>query len=427
MSPAKRWVADTAGGLPRPFWHLWLATLVNRAGSFVIIVLAIYLTTVRGFDITYAGLVIGLWGAGGAIGVLLGGVAADRIGRKPTYLTAFYAASGMMLVLGFTTSQAGIAVAVFLLGMVGEAVRPAMSAMMVDIVPNRDRMRAFSLHYWAINLGFTVSAVLAGVLAGIDYQLLFVLDAATTFLAATLVAVKVREPSRQSVPARDIGVRAPGLRTVFADRVFLAFVACNILVAFVFLQHLSTLPLAMIGDGLSTGTYGLVIALNGVLIVAGQLFVPRLIKGRPHAAMLACAALVIGVGFGLTAVADTAWLYAVTVLVWTFGEMINSPSSATTLAELAPAHLRGRYQGVFSLSWSVASFTAPTAGAWVQQHLGDPALWLGCLGLMLAAAAIHLLSGPARVRRAAEVARAEIPTAPKTPTPDPASPVPATA
>ena len=47
-----------------------------------------------------------------------------------------------------------------------------------------------------------------------------------------------------------------------------------------FLQHISMLPIAMGDDGLSPATYGSVIALNGVLIVVGQLFVPRLIRGR---------------------------------------------------------------------------------------------------------------------------------------------------
>jgi len=156
-------------------------------------------------------------------------------------------------------------------------------------------------------------------------------------------------------------------------------------------------------DGLPASTYGTVIALNGVLIVAGQLFVPRLLRGRSHASALAVAAVVFGIGFGLTAFADTAVLYALTVLVWTAGEMLNSPSNSATNAALSPAHLRGRYQGVFSLSWSVASFAAPIIGGAVLQYAGAATLWLGCFGLALVVAVIHLLAGPARERRAAEL------------------------
>jgi MFS family permease len=290
---------------------------------------------------------------------------------------------------------------VFLLGMVSEASRPAAVALMIDLVPERDRMRAFSLNYWVINLGFAVSAFLAGILAGVDFRLLFVIDAATTVAAATLIVFAIKEPVRHR-PA--VVSSAPGgLRTVFTDRVFMAFVGVNLLTSLIFMQHLSSLPLSMSRDGLPASTYGTVIALNGVLIVAGQLFVPRLLRGRSHASALAVAAVVFGVGFGLTAFADTAVLYALTVLVWTAGEMLNSPSNSATNAALSPAHLRGRYQGVFSLSWSVASFAAPIIGGAVLQYAGAATLWLGCFGLALVVAVIHLLAGPARERRAAEL------------------------
>jgi MFS family permease len=117
--------------------------------------------------------------------------------------------------------------------------------------------------------------------------------------------------------------------------------------------------------------------------------------------------VVLGIGFGLTAFADTAAFYAVTVLVWTVGEMFHAPSNSTLNAELAPAALRGRYQGVFSLSWSGASFVAPVIGGLVLQYAGSAAVWLGCFGLAVVVAVIHLLSGPSRERRAAALAAAE--------------------
>jgi len=420
----RQWVDETAGGLPRQFWYLWGTTLVNRIGSFVLVVLALYLTKERGFSESYAGLVIGLWGAGGAIGTLIGGVLADRWGRKPTYLTALFGGATMMLVVGFTRGQAAITVAVFLLGLVSEASRPAAMALMIDLVPERDLMRAYSLNYWVINVGFAVSAFLAGMVASVDFRLLFVIDAATTVAAATLIVFAIKEPVRHR-PAPVTPHARGGLRTVFTDRVFMAFVGVNLLTSLIFMQHLSSLPLSMSRDGLPASTYGTVIALNGVLIVAGQLFVPRLLRGRSHASSLAVAAVVFGVGFGLTAFADTAVLYAVTVLVWTAGEMLNSPANSATNAALSPAHLRGRYQGVFSLSWSAASFLAPIIGGAVLQYAGAATLWLGCLGLALVVAVIHVLAGPARDRRAAALA-AEARPAPVKPEPEP-EPAPALA
>ncbi|HEY0696290.1 MAG TPA: MFS transporter [Micromonospora sp.] len=403
MRRVRGWFRETTGGLPATFWYLWAGTLVNRMGAFVLVFLAIYLTEARGFDSFQAGLVLGMWGVGGGVGTMIGGVLTDRWGRRPTLLTGHLGAAAMMLALGLARELWLVAVSALLLALFAEAVRPAFSAMMIDVVPPADRMRAFSLNYWAINLGFACAAVLAGLAAEVSYLLLFVVDAATTLATAAIVFVRVREtrPATVAAPGRLPDPPTGGLRAVLADRVFLGFAVLNVFSALVFLQHISMLPIAMGDDGISPATYGSVIALNGVLIVAGQLFVPKLVGDRSRSAVLALASVVVGVGFGLTAFADVAWFYAITVLVWTLGEMLASPANSTLVAELSPAALRGRYQGVFSLSWAVATFAAPIGGGFVRESLGDPALWLGCAALSALVAVGQLLSGPARERRAA--------------------------
>ncbi|MFC4016943.1 MDR family MFS transporter [Micromonospora sp. GCM10011542] len=402
MRTMRSWFRETTGGLPTTFWYLWTGTLINRLGSFVLVFLAIYLTQERGFSPSQAGLVIGLWGVGGAVGTTIGGTLADRWGRRPTLLTAHLGGAAMMLGLGLARSLWAVALGALLLGLFAEASRPAFGAMMIDVVPEKDRLRAFSLNYWAINLGFACAAVLAGLAAQVDYLALFVIDAATTLITALIIFARVRE-TRHAGAGRTAGAAAPrgALRTILTDRVYLGFVALNLFAALVFLQHISMLPIAMGDAGLSPATYGSVIALNGVLIVVGQLFVPRLIRGRSRSHVLALASVVMGVGFGLTAFASTVWFYGLTVLIWTVGEMLNSPSNSSLIAELSPAELRGRYQGVFSLSWQVAGASAPILGGLVREHAGNATLWLGCAAIGGLTALAHLISGPARERRAA--------------------------
>ncbi|MEU4618654.1 MFS transporter [Actinoplanes sp. NPDC023801] len=392
------WLRQAAGGLPRQFWFLWAGTLINRVGSFAVLFLSIYLTAERGFSQSQAGLILGIYGVGGAIGTLGGGVLADRWGRRPTMLVAQFGSAALMLALGLVTTYPQIAVATFLLGLFAEAVRPAFSAMMIDIVPERDRVRAFSLNYWAINLGFALAAVIAGFAAKVDYLLLFAGDAATTLITATITAIFLTETR----PARTAGRKAGhgGLGAALRDGNFVVYLLLTFIVVLVVLQHLSTLPISMLADGHTAATYGMVIAVNGVLIVFGQLFVPKLIEGRDSAKVLAVAALLMGSGFGLVALAETPVVYALTVIIWTLGEMLQSPSNAATVAALAPPSLRGRYQGLNSLSWSAGTALAPILGGLVLQRAGGAVLWGGCFVLCVVAAVGHLLAGPARARRA---------------------------
>jgi MFS family permease len=190
----------TAGGLPRTFWYLWSGTLINRLGSFVIIVLAFYLTSARHFSAAFAGLVLGLYGIGGMAATLIGGVLADRWGRRRTLLLSHLSGATAMVTLGLLHDRWWIAAGVAILGASSEMARPAFSALMIDVVPERDRLRAFSLNYWAINLGFACSAVIAGFAAHLGYLPLFLADAATTVVTAVIVLTRVRDVPRP--PAR---------------------------------------------------------------------------------------------------------------------------------------------------------------------------------------------------------------------------------
>ncbi len=395
-----------AGGLPAAYWYLWLGMLINRVGGFGVLFLSLYLVQRRGMDASAAGLVVGLSGAGGAAGVLAGGVLADRWGRRRTLLACHLLTAGLMLALAFATRLPVIAAVTFLLGAFQSMAGPPLVAAITDVVPPADRQRAFNLQFWAHNLGVAAAGLLAGLLAEASFTLLFVVEAAATFATFLLLAVKVREtlppPPEEPSPAE----RGTGLGAVFTDRVYLVFVGLTLLLAYVSTQSSTILPLAMSRDGLGPAAYGLVTACAGALIVAGQLLVPRFIAGRPKARVLALANLLVGGGFAAVALAEGVPLYLAAALVWTAGSMLAAPPNAEVIAELAPQRLRGRYQGVFYLVFPVASFAAPALGGVSLERLGD-LHWVVCGAVGLLAAVGHLLAGPARERRTARRVQTE--------------------
>ena len=386
-------VTETMGGLPRQFWWLWTSTLVNRLGGFVVTFLALYLTADRGYSASYAGLVASLFGLGAAVASVGAGVLTDRIGRRPTLVAAQVGTALSTALLGFADGQSAIASVAFLVGLCNNASRPAVSAMIADLVPAADRVRAYSLNYWAINIGFGVSAAAAGLIAAHGYLTLFLLDALTTLLCAVVIFVKIPETRPEAPAVRQDGP-AVGLGTVFRDTRFMAVVALTLLLALVAQQGSTTLAVDMGQAGISATRYGLVIGLNGVLIVLLQIPMTRMMEGRNRTALLVASALLTGWGFGLTALAgSSAILFAVTVTVWTIGEIMNAPTMMGLVAELSPAHARGRYQGVYSLSWSLASFLGPALGGLLLQYAGGGAVWGACALLGTLAAAGYLALG----------------------------------
>ncbi|MGX1270819.1 MDR family MFS transporter [Streptomyces phaeoluteigriseus] len=376
----RRAARETVSGLPREFWWLWTSTLVNRLGAFVATFMALYLTLDRGYSASYAGLVAALHGLGGVISSLAGGVMADRLGRRPTMLVAQTGTALSVAALGFVHHPLAIAGVAFLVGMASNASRPAVQAMMADIVPPEDRVRAFSLNYWAINLGFAVSSMGAGFIAEFSYLAGFMIEAGMTLACAVVVFLKVPE-SRPEQGGKDGGgveENAVGLGAVLRDRRFMAVVGLSFLVAFVFQQGAVGLPVAMGSAGFTPADYGMAIAVNGVLIVALQIPVTRFIQHRDPGRLLVVSSVLAGYGFGLTAFAGSVGVFALTVCVWTLAEIVNAPTQTGLVVRLSPVQGRGRYQGMYSMSWAVAALVAPLTSGVVIDRYGAEWLWGLC-------------------------------------------------
>ncbi|MFJ4920895.1 MDR family MFS transporter [Streptomyces sp. NPDC088725] len=374
---------ESVSGLPRAFWWLWTSSLINRLGAFVATFMALYLTLDRGYSASYAGVVVSLYGLGGVVASLGAGVLTDRLGRRPTMLIAQSAMSASVALLGFVRDPVAIAAVAFLVGMAASASRPAVQAMIADLVRPEDRIRAFSLNYWAINLGFAVSSAAAGFVAQYSYLAGFLGEAAMTLACAVLVFLKVPEtrPERMKATAEKPAEPEVRLGTVLRDGRFMSVVGLSFLVALIFQQANVGLPVAMGADGFSSSDYGLVIAANGLLIVLLQIPVTRFIQHRDPRRLLILSSLLAGYGFGLTAFAGPLALYAVAICVWTLAEIVNAPTQTGLVVRLSPVHSRGRYQGMYSMSWAVAGLAAPLLSGYVLDRFGAQWLWGTCAAL----------------------------------------------
>ena len=382
MTTAAAVEAPAPTALPRAFWALWVCQLVNRLGSFVQPFLVLYLTHDRHLSAGTAGAVAAAVGAGTVAAQLAGGWLADRVGRRLTMLICFFGTAAALILLGSARAMVMIWVAAFLVGLLGDLFRPAVQATVADMLQPGERVRAYGLLFWAINLGFSVSTVSAGVLASIGYGLLFWLNAGTSVIAGVVIWAMVPE----SRPVLDEDApRRPLLAVALRDRVFLLMILIQIGYATIYFQGYSTLPLAMAADGLPSQTYGLVIALNGVVIVLIQPFLGKWLVKMDRPKLLAASMLVVGVGFGLGAVVHSWWGYGLSVVVWTIGEIGFAAVIGAVFADLAPVDLRGRYMGLSGMAFGVGTVIGPLAGTNALEHLGPTVTWIGCalLGVVI--------------------------------------------
>jgi MFS family permease len=386
--------------LPPLYWTLWLGTLINKAGGFVVPFLALYVTG-RGGSEADAGLILALYGAGSVLAGITGGVLADRRGRRLTMLGSLFGGAAALLAMGLCRSLWWLGGFTFVMGWAVDLFRPAVAAAVADIVPAPERERAYGYLYWAINLGFALASTIGGLVASLNHFALFALDAATMLAFAGLVLTRVSEtrpPGLEHVVTVPIA-SGSGLGQVVGDRTFLGFCVMSFGTAIVMWQSGVALPLDMRRHGIDISTFGLLMGINGLIIIVVQpVLTPRLAR-IPRTLVLALAALLFGIGFGSYAVVDTVGGYALAIALWTLGEIALLPTSSSVVADLAPSALRGSYQGIYSMSWGLASCAGPVLGGAVLASHGGVSLWFGCFVLMLAVSSGHLLLGPERTRR----------------------------
>ncbi|ATY11428.1 MFS transporter [Amycolatopsis sp. AA4] len=354
----------SARRLPSLAWALGACHLVARGGAFVSPMLVLYLTQEQRMSPTAAGAVVAAIGIGDFGSQLLGGWLGDRVGRRRTMLLGFLGTAIALVALGSAEATPVIWATAVGYGLAGGLFRPAGSAAVADLPPEQ-RVRAYSLLYWAANLGYAVAATVAGVLASHGYGLLFWLNAVAMLVAALIVVAAV--PETRSGASRQRRALLPVLRV---DRLMITMTLIHVGCFTLLMLAFATLPLLMTAQQFSSATYGGVLALNGVAIVVLQPLAVAVLANRDRGSVLATSMLLVGLGGGLAAVSQSIAGYAIAILVVSLGQIGLAVQFGATFAALAPPDLRSRYLGVASSAWSLGAVLGPVLGTALLQQAG---------------------------------------------------------
>ncbi len=351
--------------------------------------LTLYLTQHLGFSLAQAGGTLSLYGVGAVVGAALGGWLADRLGAVRVQVASLLATGVGFMVLGALRGRVAVSLAVAVLAVVAEAFRPASFTAVAAASPLAVRTRALALLRLAANLGMSIGPAVGGMLAVRHYGLLFLVDAATCWAAAAvLILVLPHAPQERE----DEGPRT-ARRVPWRDRPFLVFLGLVFLLATVFYQILSTLPVYLRTHfALAEDRIGLLLAVNTVIIVLFEMVLVRRLERVAPLQVAALGSLLVCAGFALMPLgATTAWAVG-TVVVWTVGEMLALPVTNALAASRQEGRGRGAAVGAYLLAFSCAFVAGPALGTAVYERWGAEALWagVGLLGVGLSAGFLRL-------------------------------------
>ena len=369
-------------GLSVATWWLALVMFVNRAGTMVLPFLTVYLREEMNYSIAAAGWELGFFGIGAILGNFIGGKLTDKIGFYPVQFWSLFLNGVLFIVLGQLQTFWQIGSCMFVIGIVGESFRPANAAAIAYYSLPGNRTRSYSLNRLAINLGFSIGPAIGGLVA---FQYLFWADGITCMLAAILMRAAL--PPVTSKKKEDVkSNRDPA--SAWKDEVYLRFTFFIFLSALCFLQMFSLLPVFFKEQlHLSKPVIGLVLALNGLIIVVVEMALVFQLEGkRPPVLYISTGAFLIGLSYlvlnlplaGLS-------LALIAMVIITFGEMLMFPFVNTFWVSRSNEYNRGQYAALFTMSFALGQVLAPTFGSQIVQYASYTVLWYVVFGLCVVA------------------------------------------
>jgi len=381
--------------IPRNIWLLAIGSLINRVGMMVLPFIALYAVEELEVSVSEAGLVLACFGAGAFLSAPFAGKLSDRFGSLQLMIVSLFASGIFLFVYSLVSNYILFLVLSFIWAIISEAFRPASMSFISQEITSDRRKTAFALNRLAINLGMSIGPVLGGILSTINFSLLFYVDGVTSIAAGLFLLfsrVKVHQPDISNANKREIPIEKM-FTSVFKHRIFIYFLIALIPVEIVFFQHVGAFPIFIVEDlGFIKTTFGLLMAVNTVLIIIVEVPLNDAMRKWKHPQSLSLGAFLAALGFGMLIFADGLFLLILSVITWTFGEMILFPAASDYAAEISPKEKRGEYMGYFQMTFSLSFILGPLFGTKVLEDFGSDILWglIFLLGILSAVLMIKL-------------------------------------
>ena len=386
FSPVFNTYKNAYMGLSRSTWLLSVVMLINRSGTMVVPFMTVYLIKM-GYSVQMAGLVMAFFGFGAFCGAYFGGRLTDKIGFYPVQLITLAGGGLMFFVLAQMKEYWLICLFTYLLAFINEAFRPANSTAIAFYSTPGNRTRSYALNRLAINIGWAVGSSLGGVLAHIDYTLLFYVDGVTNILAAILIWIFLKPVDHKQDLHKDERFTIPV--SPYKDKVYLSFILLTVFFAACFFQVFNNLSAFFYEElHFSEPLIGLLLAINGIIIALFEMVIIYRLEGRrKNITYISFGICLVGIAFLLFNIPGMGPTLAfMTISFLTIGEIFAMPFMNSFWIARTQAGNRGQYAALYTMAWSAAQTFGPLGGSQLAGHFGFKWLWFsaGALCILVA-------------------------------------------
>ncbi|MCE7068522.1 MFS transporter [Dyadobacter sp. CY326] len=377
-------------GLSRETWLLSVVILVNRCGYMAVPFMSMYITQSLHRSIADAGLIITLFGVGSVLGGIAGGYLTDVWGFRPVQIISL-SISGLLFVLfGMINDFTALCFLIVVLSFFVEAFKPANNTAVAAYSSPQNLTRSYALNRLATNIGFGFGTSVGGILAAINYSLLFWVDGVVYMLAGMLIMILL--PAAKIVN-RKVSDESPEIigQSPWQDGLFVKFMVIVMMYMICFVLLFRLVPVYWKEEmHIGESTIGILLGMNGLVIALFEMIlIQNLANRRPDSHYIILGTVFSGFAFSMLVMPliMPVILAAAAVLFFTAGEMLALPYISTFVMSRATETNRGKYSAAYSVSQSVAQIIGPAAGGFIAAHWGYDVLWMALVMLSFCCAA----------------------------------------
>ncbi len=365
---------------PAKFWIVVLVSFIDGIGGTLLFpFFSLYITQKFGIGMTQAGIILGIFSAFGLIGSMAGGALTDRFGRRKLILFGLVFSALSDLSLGLANRLTILYPLVVVIGFLSNIDGPAYSAMVADILPEKQRSEGFGVLRVAGNLAWIIGPTIGGLVAARSFFMLFVIDAVMSCIIAMIFYKLISEtkPAESAEKSHEsVWQTTAGYRHVLRDFAFMAFLFTSMLMLLVYQQMYNSLPVYLRDNhGFTPQAYGFLLTSSAIVVVVFQFWLTQVTKKRPPFLMMALGTAFYAIGFGMFGFVSVYILFILAIVIITIGEMIVVPTSQALVASFAPVEMRGRYMAMYGLSGAIPSTLGPGAAGFILDNYNPNLLW----------------------------------------------------
>lgn len=391
-------------GLPKSVYILFTARVINAMGNFVFPLLTMFLTGKLLLSPKTAGLFVSLSSLAWMPGGIIGGKLSDLIGRKKVMVLFQGAVAFCFIPCVFLGKSMLIPWLLILSSLLNGAVQPASNAMIADLTDSKNRKSAFSLIYLGFNIGFSIGPIIAGFLYKNYFKFIFVGNAAASLISSTLIAIFIKEsiPDKVNIEDKNNNINEDekaeegSIFKVLARRPeVIAYALLAMIYTFSYSQgsFSTTLLLKQLFEQDASKMVGTLSSVNGFVVITMTTIIIGLTRKFKPLFNIALAGVFFAFGFGMQFFISNFYLFVISTVIWTIGEILNATNSGVYIADHSPISHRGRFNSFLYLITGAGSALGPVIMGYYIERFSVRMVWpLVFIMTMISSALLFMLS-----------------------------------